>query len=490
MEKVSSKQFAYNALWKFIELISSKVVSLIISIVLARLLMPEAYGIVALTTIFITFSNIFIQNGFNIALIRNEHISDIYYSTVMLLSGSFATILYLLIFIGAPWFANFYGEPQLSSLLRTITILLFFQSISSVIKAKGTRELCFKKMSLIAFIATTVSGIVGVIMAYLGCGVWSLVVQQILTFLIEMILLIILFRWRFSLRFSWSIAKEMLHFTFGVLGASFIDFFGNSTYNLVIGKTYSTADLGYYSKGYLFPEVISLNTYNAINSVLLPTLATRQNDHEDLKQVSRKVLSFTLYIIFPMMGGLLITADNFIPFLLTDKWNPCIPLLRYSCIYYALNPIRAICCNIYYSKGDSKRSAMFESVRTILMIAVLAFIVLVYKGDVYTIGLAGALISIIMAVVAFLMSRSVISYKFTEFIKDVLPSLILTLIMMLCAYFAGSIVPNHAVSLFAQIIVGVIVYLGLSALTKSSNLKYIITYITNLLMKTKKFKIK
>lgn len=204
MRRVTSNQFANNAMWKFADMISNKLILLVITILLARLITPEAYGIVALTTVFIAFSDIFIQNGFNIALIRKETVDEIDYSTVTTMSLVFTIFMYLIIFVTAPYAASFYKSPDLCLVLRIITILLFFKSIVSVIRAKGTRELQFKKIVISAFISNVSAGVIAVVLAYLGWGIWALVAQQLLAGFLDMIIMILIFRWHLSLKISFS----------------------------------------------------------------------------------------------------------------------------------------------------------------------------------------------------------------------------------------------------------------------------------------------
>lgn len=347
MRRVTSNQFANNAMWKFADMISNKLILLVITILLARLITPEAYGVVALTMVFIGFSDIFILNGFNIALIRKETVDEIDYSTVTTMSLVFTVFMYLIIFVTAPYAASFYKSPDLCLVLRIITILLFFRSIVSVIRAKGTRELQFKRMVISAFISNVSAGVIALVLAYLGWGIWALVAQQLLAGFLDMIILMHIFRWHLSLKISFSVVKGMLKFTVGVLGTSFLDFLGNNVSSLIIGKSYSTKDLGYYNRANILPETIGLNAYNSINSVLLPTLASLQNDRDAMKRVTRKVMSLTEYIILPMMFGLIGVANVLIPVLLTDKWVSSIPLMYFCCISFAINPIRAIGYNVF-----------------------------------------------------------------------------------------------------------------------------------------------
>ena len=477
MRRVTSNQFANNAMWKFADMISNKLILLVITILLARLIAPEAYGIVALTTVFIAFSDIFIQNGFNIALIRKETVDEIDYSTVTTMSLVFTVFMYLIIFVTAPYAASFYKSPDLCLVLRIITILLFFRSIVSVIRAKGTRELQFKKMLISAFISNVSAGVIALVLAYLGWGIWTLVAQQLLAGFLDMIILMHIFRWHLSLKISFSVVKGMLKFTVGVLGTSFLDFLGNNVSSLIIGKSYSTKDLGYYNRANIFPETIGLNAYNSINSVLLPTLASLQNDRDAMKRVTRKVMSLTEYIILPMMFGLIGVANVLIPVLLTDKWVPSISLMYFCCISFAINPIRAIGYNVFYARGDSRLSVNIEILRATLMIAGILIVVFVFHKALIYVLLSNVLISLIVAGTTHSKVKLCIGYSFRELCSDILPSLAMSLIMMLLVFWVGSIQINKVLLLIIQILIGGIVYMGMSLMVKNKNIILLKEYI-------------
>ena len=481
MKRVTSNQFASNAMWKFVDLISNKLILLVITILLARLIAPEAYGIVALTTVFIAFSDIFIQNGFNITLIRKETVDEIDYSTVTTISLLFTILMYLIIFVTAPYAASFYRSPDYCLVLRVITILLFFRSVVTVIRAKATRELQFKKMVISAFISNVSAGIIAVALAYLGWGIWALVVQQLLAGFLDMIIMMIIFRWHLSLKISYSVMKGMFRFTAGVLGASFLDFLANNVCSLIIGKSYSTKDLGYYDRANMFPQTIGLNAYHSINCVLLPTLASLQNDRDDMKRVTRKVMSLTEYIILPMMFGLIGVANVLIPVLLTDKWVPSIPLMYFFCIYYAVIPIRAIGYNVFYAKGDSRLRVSIETLRATLMIVGILAVVFLFQEVLIYVLLSNALISLVIAGATHSKVKLCIGYSFRELCSDILPSLVMSLIMMLLVFWVGSIQMNKVLLLIMQILIGGAAYAGMSLVTNNKNfiiLKgYVISYV-------------
>lgn len=480
MKKVSGEQFASNAIWKFLELFSTKLVALVISTIIARLLSPNAYGIIALTTVFITFSDIFITNGFNVALIRKDEVSEIDYSTVMLMSLSFSAILYIILYFSAPYLAKFYNTPEFKEVLRILTLIIFLKSVSTVIKAKATRQLQIKKMSIVSVIASTCASIIGVVFAYNGFGVWALVAQQVLTNLFDVIGLSFAFRWRYSFRFSLTSAKQMTRFTIGVLGTSFLDFLGNNVNSLVIGKAYNSTDLGFYNRGNMYPETISLNTYNAINSVLLPTLASRQDDNRGMRTVVKKVVSLTTYIIFPMMFGLIAVSDNFVSVLLTDKWMPCVPILICACLYYSINPIRAIGYNVFYAKGESDKCVKIEVFRSLLMIANLFITILWLKQSIYVLTSINVLISLMVSIITQIMVSNSIGYSGYDLLSDIASPIFMSSVMVLVVRCMTFLPIDNFGILISQISVGFGTYIGLSIITKNSSYLFLFGYVKKL----------
>lgn len=485
MNKVSEKQFASNSVWKFMELFSKKVIALVLSTILARLLSPDVYGVVALTTVFITFSDIFITNGFNIALIRKEKATDLDYSTVMMMSLLFSLCLYLFFFVAAPYLAEFYETPEFKPVLRVLTLLIFLKSISTVIKARATRKLMFKRMSLVSVVTSTMASVIGIILAYAGFGVWSLVAQQILANLFDVIALTIVFKWKYSLAISMDSAKQMVKFTMGVLGTSFLDFLGNNVNSLVIGKAYSSKDLGYYNRGNMYPETISLNMYNSITSVLLPTLASRQNDNIGMKRVVRKVLSVTTYIIFPMMFGLLGVSDNFVKVLLTEKWMPCVQILDCACIYYSINPIRAIGYNVFYAKGESNKCVRIEVFRSIIMITNLLITILWLKKSIYVLTGINVVIALSVAVITQIMVSRSINYSAKEFFLDIIPALFMSIAVVVMVRIVSLLPLSRLLIFLLQIVVGIVLYLLLSILSKNSSYKFLLGYVMRFLKHNK-----
>lgn len=483
MKKVTVEQFASNSIWRFLELFSKKLIALALSTILARLLTPDVYGVVALTTVFITFSDIFITNGFNITLIRKENVSQIDYSTVMAMSLSFSACLYIIFFSVAPFLAKFYETPEFELVLRTLTSLIFLKSISAVIKAKATRQLQFKKMSIISVVTSTIASIIGIVFAYNGMGVWALVAQQILANLFDVISLSIVFKWKYSIKVSIASVKQMMTFTIGVIGTSFLDFTGNNINNLVIGKAYSSTELGYFNRGNMYPETISLNMYNSITSVLLPTLASKQNDNIAMKKIVRKVISITTYIIFPMMFGLIAVSDKFVLVLLTEKWMPCVPIMICSCLYYSINPIRAVGYNVFYAKGESSQCVRIEIFRTMLMVTNLLVTILWLKKSIYILTGINVVIALIIAIITQVMVAKSINYSGRELLLDILPVLLMSIAMVIIVRCISLLPLSQPMVFLIQIVVGGTVYILLSLLTKNSSFMFLLAYIKKFIIR-------
>ena len=485
MNKVSKEQFANNAMWSFFEIIVKRVISLLISTIIARLLVPEAYGIVALTTVFITFSDIFLMNGFNVAIVRKERVEADDYSTVMILGLLFSAVVYSLLFLTAPAIAAFYNTPELKNVLRSITILLFFQAISAVIRAKATRELKFKTLSFVSIISSLSSSVVALVLAYKGAGVWALVVQQVLNNAIDVLMLTVFFKWKYSWRFSVSKASEMIKFTMGVLGTSFLDFLGNNANSLIIGKAYNSTELGFYNRGNVYPETIALNTYNSINSVLLPTLASRQNDNNEMKKVVRQVVSLSEYIILPLMIGMIGVSDVFVDVLLTSKWARCVPVMVCACLTYAINPIRSIGYNVFYAKGESNRSIRIEIFRSTAMIINLLITIVLLKQSIYVLAASGVLISLMVAGLTLFQVKKCIGYQFRELFADLLPTAIMCVIMLVVVRLTILLPFNNLIILFLQLLFGTLSYWILSVVTKNVNYKFLKEYVLKKIQKGK-----
>ncbi len=468
MERITGIQFLSGVFWRLTEVILTRGVSLAVSIILARLLMPSDYGLIVLTMVFILFSDIFIQNGFNISLIRQPIADLIDYSTVMYLSYASALILYSIFFLASPTIAQYYSKPELSAVLRVLALVLFFKAGAAVIRAKAIKEMQFKLMSFITFIASVVSGIVGVIMAVYSMGVWALVAQQLAYYFLDMTLLVLIFKWRFNFNFSISVAKKLFSFSANVIGAGFLDFAANNVANLFIGKLYPPKYLGYISRGSLLPEQVYTLAFNSVNMVILPVLASRQNDISCMKKAVRKMLVMATYLSFPMMGGLALVGRNLILLLLTDKWLPCVPIMQWYCLTYACNMIRSINGNVFYARGESKIVFVIEVVRCVLMILNMIVSLIIFKVNVYKFVMLNSLLAVFVVFISQIAVNRVIGYKCRELFKDIYAPALMTFLMMYFMYLIGKLAFSPNLIMCIQITIGIFVYAALSFVFKAS----------------------
>lgn len=319
MPEINKNTFVTSAVWKMIESASVKGVSLFISIILARLLVPEDYGIVALTSVFIQFSTMFVQSGLNTALIRQRTVAQQDYSNAFLISIVIALFCYMLFWGAAPYIANFYEEPMLMPVLRVQMLSLFFCAIGTVANSICVRAFDFKTLCRTSFIASLMSGLVGIWLAYKGFGVWALVAQTLAKDVLSTLLLLWDIKWIPSYSVSLKKLKYLFSFSFWLLLTTLLDYIGNNLFSVLCGKIYSLSDIAYMNKGNQLPELFSLHIFGAITSVMLPAMSAVQDDKEQLKRITRKIVSMSAYIIFPVMAGLTVIAPRLVVFLFTEK---------------------------------------------------------------------------------------------------------------------------------------------------------------------------
>lgn len=466
---MDKKTFASSAMWKIIEAFSTKGVALVVSIILARLLLPEDYGIVTLTAVFISLSTILVQSGLSTALIRKERVDETDYNNGFIIGLVIATLCYLLFFFGAGLISNFYNEPLLISVIRIQMLSLFLVAFGNIQTVIITREFRFRELCIANIIANIISGITGIVFAYLGFGVWALITYTLLRDGISNFVIFIRIRWLPSIKFDFSRLHALLKFSIWVLIATLVDFIGNNYTSTIMGKKYSLAELGLYGKGLQLPEMICLYTFGAISSVLLPTLAQYQNDTEKLKSICKRLVEMTSFIIFPMMVGLGLIATKLVPFLFTDKWSSCIPIFICYCIYYGVNPLRSINLQLLYAIGKSQKALLIEVIRSVLLIIGVTFCAFIIKTNIYVIAGYSAFVAIINVLITQFFARTYIEYNYKEWIKDMLPALFLCIGMAIIVFLFGMMPLHPYISMLIQILVGIISYVLMSLLTNNRN---------------------
>lgn len=478
MARISKSQFISGALWKMVEQFSAKGLSLLFSIFLARLLSPGDYGLMALTVVFTNLSDILIDGGFSTTLIRKKEVSDSDYSSVWLISMATAATLYTLLFFLAPAISRYYAQPQLTAVLRVIALVLFLQAFSSVRIAYVTRNLRFKLLFQCNLAGTALSGVLGIGAAVSGWGVWALVLQRLSQQLLVTALLLWRLRWKMPWKFRLQTVRQMLRFSTGVVASSLVSYFGSSIYSLIIGKRYSVTELGYYDKGGQLPTQISLYTFGAMSHVLLPTLAAYQSEPEKMKQVIRRVVQMTAYLIAPMMVGLALVAEETVILLFTEKWLPVVPILRWNCLYYFATPFMLINVQVFFALGRSGKRVKTELIRlALLTLGALVFGVILGRS-VTELALLCAVVAVISEFLTALDVRTMVAYRLRERFRDLWIPCLSALVMgagVLAADvgFLETAVSSPVLSLLAKILLGVAIYGGLSLLWKPQGFREI-----------------
>ena len=335
--------------WKLLERFGIQGVQFILQIVLARILSPDDYGVLAIMVIFTTIANVFIQTGFSTALIQNKDVTEEDYSTVLWITLFIATLLYGIIFFASPLIGYFYSKPELITPLRILALMLFPGALNSIQLAKVSREMDFKKVFYSNVGAIIVSGVAGIAVALLGGGLWSLVIQTMLNIFTATAVMCFTAKFKIYFKINFSRAKVLFSFGWKLLVSAVLDTAYQNLQSLVIGKKFNSETLGYHNRGLQFPQFLIISITSAVQSVMLPALSEKQEKKDELKAVMRNAVSLASYLIFPMALGMAAVANAFVEIVLTDKWLPCVPFLQIYCFSFAFYPFNV--CNLQAIKS-------------------------------------------------------------------------------------------------------------------------------------------
>ena len=465
--------------WSAIERFSVQGVTFLVQIVLARLLTPSDYGIIAILAVFLQIAQVFIDSGFANALIKKNDCSFEDYSTVFWYNTGVAVFLYLLLFVSAPFISSFYNNSLLTPVLRVIALTLPLNALSIVQKTKLVKSVDFKSQSKVTLSSSIISGAIGILMAYLGCGVWALVFQQIINSILHLIFYIAITKW--FPNFIWSKLSFKYVFDFGskILAASLIGVVYKNLYSIVIGKRYSAQDLGYFSRADQFATFPSNNIGNIISRVSFPIFSTIQDNNEQLLGAYRKMIKFSSFIIFPLMFGLLAVAEPFVITILTEKWTPCVVLLRILCIDWSLDHITLLNLNLLYVKGRTDLVLRLEVVKKTL--AVLILVVSMPFG-LEALCWGRVIYSIFATIINTYYTHRILKFGIIRQISDFAPYLIASIIIAVVVYFSIGLFSSSIIQLIAGCIFGAVIYFIISLLF----FKSIIMEFVTLLKRNKK----
>ena len=436
-----------GVMWSSIDRFTTKGISFVFSMLIARMLLPSDYGVIGMLAIFMAVAQCFIDSGFGTALVRKNDRTETDFCTVFYFNIAVACICYALLFLASPYIARFYNLPLLESVTKVWGLNLIISSFAGIQNAQLTIAINFKSRAKISVITTLFTGVVGLWLAYRGYGVWALVFQTLSSNILRTILLWAIVRWMPKLIFSWKSFKELFSFGSKLLASSLISTIYANLYTIVIGKVFSSKSLGLYSRADSLAQFPSSNLTGVLQSVTFPVLSTIQDDEARLSSAYCRLLNVSAFVIFPLMVGLSAVADPFIRLVLTDKWEGSIFLLQILCFDLMWYPIHAINLNLLQVKGRSDYFLKLEVIKKILGVAILCVtiplgLVAMCYGRVFS--------SVVCLGINTYYTKKIIDYGFLDQMKVLLHILVHSLVM----YGIVSVIVHIMPTLWSQLLVG------------------------------------
>lgn len=467
-----------SLIWKFLERIGTQGVQFVVAIVLARLLAPADFGLIALVTVFVAIANVFVQSGLNTALIQKKNADNLDFSTVFYTGLAVAILLYGVLCVGAPVIADFYnGQTKLIPVIRVLGLMLLLGAVNSVQEAYVARNMMFRKLFYRSVGAIIPSGIFGVVLAYLGFGIWALVGQQLMNSFLMCVIMWFTVKWRPQLAFSFVRFKGLFSFGWKLLCSALLDTAYRNIRDLVIGKLFSPADLGFYNRGSQFPHIIIANINSSIQSVLLPSLSTVQDDKTRLKSLARRSIKTSAFLILPMMAGLAAVANPLTLVLLGEKWLPAVPFIQICCFSFAFWPIHTTNLSAINAVGRSDVFLKIEIIKKCYGLAILGLAIWLFRSPI-GIAASAAVTAPLGSFVNAYPNKKLLNYGFGEQMKDFLPSFVLAVVMGAGVYALSDFLEMSPIlQLSLLTIIGLCFYLGVAKLLRFECLEYLVKSI-------------
>ncbi len=468
-----------GTIWNFLSNILTKCGSVIVQLVLARLILPEEFGTIAILNVFISIANVFITKGFASAIVQKNNLTEEDKSSAFYMSFGISVILYFVIFVTSPFIASFYKLPELTTVLRVYSIVIIISAFISVHNALIQKELRFNVNMWKGIITVIVQGTVGIILAYLGFGVWSLVISYIFGNLVSAIYNWSVVKWRPKLVFSWKAVKGMFKFSSNVLISSLFNTVYSDIRALVIGKVYTAETLAYYDRANLIRGYVFDTTIGAVSTVALPVLSKVNDNLDTVKSGIRRIIKLNMYIGTPMRVGLILVAEPLILFLLTDTWAESIPFLQLICITNFLAPCMYR-TNAYLAIGRSDLGLRCEVFNKL---TILLCIFLTLRLSVYMVVISALFGNILSFITGLFVNKKYLGYTIREQFADIIPPIMFSLLMGIPVYMVTFIDIAPLVQLILQAIVGVVAYFLISLVAKYESFYYLVDIAKTMLLK-------
>lgn len=460
-------------LWKLLERFGVAGGQFILQIILARLLSPDHYGTLSIMIVFTNLANVFVQNGFNTALIQNKDVTEEDYSSVFWVTLGISGILYGTIFLCAPLIADFYSMPDIVWPLRILALMLLPGCLNSIQLAKVSREMDFKKVFVSNLAAIIISGIAGIAVALMGGGLWALVVQSMVNVFAACLVMRLTVNWRIRLICNLRRVKVLFSFGWKLLCSSLLETTYQELRSLVVGKKYDSGTLGYYNRGKQFPQFLINAVNGSVQSVMLPAMSKEQDDRSAVKQLARNSITVSAFIIFPLMAGLAGVATPMVKLLLTDKWLPCVPYLQIYCFTMAFYPVHTCNLQAINAMGRSDIYLKLEIIKKTIGLVALIIAVACFQSPI-AIAMTGVFTAFISCFINAYPNKSLIGYSYFEQMRDVLPSFLLSILMLGGILAIGLLPLSPIIIIFLQFFGGVSIYLALSLLLRLKPLQFLL----------------
>ena len=464
-------QMTSGMIWKFAERFAAQGVSFVVSMVLARILMPEDYGAVAIINIFISIADVFLSSGLNTSLIQKRDADDLDFSTIFYLNLGLSLALYLVLFGTAPFIAQAYDMPILKSTIRVFALRIPVSAFQVIQVAYISKKMQFKKFFFATITGTILSAVVGIAMAIKGMGVWALIGQYLTNTVIDKMMLWATVKWIPKKMFSIKAAVPLIKYSWKVMMTDLLGTLCNNLGDFIIGAKYNSANLAYYTKGKQLPQLFRTNIYTTLISVLFPGIAAVNDNMITVKKITRKSVRIMAYIVFPISLGLMAAGDTIIEVLFTEKWLPMLPYVYVMCVEtiisvpatIALQPIKAV--------GRSDLMLKSEIIKKIFFM--ISTVVAMNYG-VFAIALTVPANTLLDLTINTIINKKIINYSIFEELSDCFTAFTLSLMMAAIVVFIGKIELNIYVKVVIQILTGVLSYAGVSYLTKNKEFIYIL----------------
>lgn len=477
---VNRGKVAKSFFWKILERFFSQGIGFIVQIVLARILLPEEFGSLAIIVAFTSYATIFVSSGISTTVIQKKGLDRTDLSTLMTYTMGMASVFYAVLFFVAPVISTYYEAPILKPTLRVLALTLFLQGINSVQTGLLQRRMSFRQLFVRTMIASPVAGAIGILMALSGFGLWSLVAHPLANQLLIIIVMSFDKDCRIPLGFSRSRMKEIFPFTSKIM----LTYATSGLFDLVrtsmIGKKYSREDLAYYDKGLTYSSYVTMLINQSMGSVLLPAFSRKQDNVETLKAMARRSVKVTSFIMIPILIAVAVMAKPLILVLLTEKWLPCVPFLMIYCFLRIPGPILNIDKQVFYALGKSGVNLFYEIGLFVLNLAILFFAI---RINVLAIAIGALIVEFLGTIAIFIISSKVYNYTLKDRFLDMWKPIIGSVVMSTALYSVNVLGLPSIVTIIIQVFVGLLVYYMMARLLKDDNLLYCLSVAKDLLNK-------